>query len=132
MGPLLAAAAITFCTPIASGPVPTAADVVDRFVGAFNSQDAMALSGTLTKNAIIVRWPERVEPASLVENYRDNLFKMSTPFKMSVVQRLTGDDLVAETESVTRGASREDMLVVYRVDRGCIISVTISRTLGAG
>ncbi len=128
MGPLLAAAAITFCTPGASASAP---EVVDRFISAFNSQDAGALAGTLTKNAIIVRWPDRVEPSSLIENYRDNLFKLSNPYKMSVVQRLTGDDLVAETESVVRGTSREDMLVVYRVDKGCIISVTISRTMSA-
>ncbi|MDQ0462985.1 hypothetical protein QO010_000733 [Caulobacter ginsengisoli] len=130
MGPLIAAS-IAFCTPMTSSPPPAASAVVDSFIGAFNSQDAAALAGTLTKNAIIVRWPERVEPASLVENYRDNLFKLPTPYRMTVVQRLTGDDLVAETESVTRGTSREDMLVVYRVDRGCIISVTISKTLSA-
>lgn len=128
MGPLLAAAAITFCTPGAGASAP---EVVDRFIGAFNGQDSSALAATLTKNAIIVRWPDRVEPSSLVENYRDNLFKLPTPYRMTVVQRLTGDDLVAETESVTRSTSREDMLVVYRVDRGCIISVTISKTLSA-
>ncbi|MDX2104485.1 MAG: nuclear transport factor 2 family protein [Alphaproteobacteria bacterium] len=122
-------AALAMCVPITSGPIPSAVAVVDAFTEAYNEHDVAKLRELLTADAFIDGpFDEDATGAILVDRYEGGLFKQLPDVRLRVQQRLATSDFVAQIEEWSfDGKVQGTGLSTYRVDSGCIVSMSYSQ-----
>jgi|EndMetStandDraft_4_1072995.scaffolds.fasta_scaffold1024584_1 hypothetical protein len=119
--------ALVFCIPLTTGQIPPAPAVVDAFVEAYNAHDIDTLRQFITEDAEMGAPGELVTGAQVLAGYDETVFRKFPSIAIRVEQRVQAGDMVAQTETITGMGEAAVGLTVYRVDRGCIVSMSISR-----
>jgi len=119
-------AALAFCVPMADGgAVPT--QVVEAYIEAYNRHDAAGIAKVFTADAEIIASGFDSTAEVVVARYRDNVFPRFPKVRLRIVEQVAAKDMVAQTETVTGIGESETGLSAYRVEGGCIVSMTFSK-----
>lgn len=118
--------ALAFCIPLTTGQIPPAPAVVDAFVEAYNAHDIDTLRQLVTEDAEMGAPGALVSGAQVLAGYDETVFQKFPGIAIRVEQRIEAGDMVAQTETITGMGETTVGLTVYRVDRGCIVSMSIS------
>lgn len=117
---------LTVCEPGATTRTPV--EAVDAFMTAYNARDLEGVRAVLSPQARVLAGYGELTGARLTDNYRDVIFVADPPYVMRPLQQLTSGDLVAQTEAYTGGQTGAFTgLTVYRVERGCIVEMSVNR-----
>lgn len=121
------AAAVMMCTPMTSGPIPEPVAVVEAFIDAYNRHDADDVRELVTEDAVIGAPGNMTVGRDMADSYEKNVFTAYPTIHIKVLKRLVVNDLVAQTELISDWPYADMTgLSVYRVDRGCIVSMSIN------
>lgn len=121
-------AVLAFCIPMSEG-APAPRDVVAAYIAANNRQDIAAVARVIAADAQFGNPGEVDSGEVVVGRYRDIVYKDFPKAHTEPLDQLAYGDLVAQTERVTGiGPESETGMTVYRVVRGCIVGMTISRS----
>lgn len=126
MEPLIVGA-LLFCNPDQPGPYPSASLIVDAYREAYNRGVPEGIAALVTRDAIIVRGGQTVTGEELASNFQKPDFDESPDYRMTIGDRQTRDNLVAQTETYAiDGRAPEQILTVYEVRGGCIVRILAS------
>lgn len=116
---------VDFCVPGEQGR--DAVETVSEYVEAYNAHDLSRVRGIFIRDARIGNGDSPLTGEQLLTNYETIVFPRFPGARITLEERLAAGDMVAQTETVTGVYEPETGLSVYRVDRGCIIEMSINR-----
>ncbi|MDP1736062.1 MAG: nuclear transport factor 2 family protein [Caulobacter sp.] len=123
------AAAVMMCIPMTSGPIPPPSAVIDAFITAYNEHDMDTLRQLVAADARMgpADQSEMIDGRTVIGLYETSLFKRFPTVSIKVVQQISAGDMVAQTESISGVGEDSVVLSAYRIDRGCIVSMSYSK-----
>jgi hypothetical protein len=117
---------IAVCVPGAVARTPL--ETVDAFTAAYNARDLTAVEAVVAPAARVSDGARVLSGTELIANYRTRVFTVEPAYVSRTLQQLTAGDMVAQTEALTGGAAGAFTgLTVYRVERGCIVEMSVNR-----